>query len=59
MVDWNLAVLFVLGGVLGGFAGIKLAGRLAAQRRMLTIVFSAIVAVVGCYVALRGFLSFA
>jgi len=54
LVDWELALLFVGGGAIGGFAGVRLARRLAAERRLLTFVFSAIVALVGIYVVARG-----
>lgn len=57
LVDWPVAGLFILGGAVGGFAGIKLAGRLAAQKRALSLVFSGIVAVVGVYVVTRGVLA--
>jgi uncharacterized membrane protein YfcA len=54
LVDWTLAALFISGGALGGFAGIRLAQRLAGSRRHLNVVFSAIVALTGVYVVLRG-----
>jgi uncharacterized membrane protein YfcA len=54
LVDWMLAALFVAGGIAGGFVGIRLAGRLAAERRQLTLIFSSVVAVVGLYVVIRG-----
>jgi uncharacterized membrane protein YfcA len=57
MVDWELALLFILGGMFGGFAGVRLARRFAARRRLLTTIFSGVVAAVGCYVMIRGALS--
>lgn len=54
LVDWSLAGLFIAGGIAGGFAGIRLASRLAKNRRQLTLVFSSIVALVGIYVVFRG-----
>jgi uncharacterized protein len=53
-VAWRIAGLFILGGLLGGFAGIEAARALAARKRLLTIVFSAVVALVGLYVTARG-----
>lgn len=53
-VDWWLVTLFVAGGVFGGLAGAHLAGVLAKKKRALSIVFAAIVAAVGIYVAVRG-----
>ncbi len=49
-VDWQLAGLFVAGGALGGFAGIKLAHHLASHKRVLTLIFAGVVIVVGLYV---------
>lgn len=54
LVDWALAAIFIVGGIGGGWLGIRLSNRLARNRRQLTFVFSAIVAVVGVYVMLRG-----
>jgi uncharacterized protein len=54
LVEWRIAGLFILGGLGGGYAGIEAAKALAARKRMLAIVFSAVVAVVGLYVTARG-----
>lgn len=54
LVDWPVAILFVLGGAGGGFLGIALARRLAARKRALTLVFSGVVASVGFYVVWKG-----
>ena len=59
MVNWPVAILFVIGGALGGLAGVRLAGRLARRRRALTIVFSGIVALVGLYIVTKGILALA
>ena len=50
LVDWRLAALFIIGGAAGGALGIGLGARLAARKRALTLVFSAVVIVVGVYV---------
>lgn len=55
-VDWMLAGLFIAGGVVGGFIGIRIAGRLADDRRTLTVIFSTVVVLVGAYVVIRGLL---
>lgn len=57
LVNWLLAGLFIAGGVVGGFAGIRLATKLAGNRRQLTLVFSSVVALVGIYVVIRGILA--
>ncbi len=54
LVSWTVAILFILGGVLGGVAGVRLARRLSASKRGLSLVFSAIVAIVGLYVIVKG-----
>ena len=54
LVDWPLAGLFILGGALGGIAGIRLARRLSSHKHALTRIFSGIVTAVGVYVVVRG-----
>ncbi|HVS78487.1 MAG TPA: sulfite exporter TauE/SafE family protein [Steroidobacteraceae bacterium] len=58
LVDWRVAGLFILGGLAGGYAGIRGAKALAGRKRLLTLVFSAVVAVVGVYVTARGLVRF-
>lgn len=55
LVDWPLAGMFILGGALGGIAGIRLARRLSSHKHALTRIFSGIVTAVGVYVVARGF----
>lgn len=50
LVDWRLAVLFVIGGAAGGACGIWLGACLTARKRALSLAFSAIVIAVGVYV---------
>ena len=54
LVDWWVAALLLLGGAVGGYAGVKIAGHLAGKRKALSLVFAAIVGVVGLYVVWRG-----
>jgi len=54
LVDWLLAILFIGGGALGGFVGIKLAHRLAGRKHALTLTFSGVVIAVGIYVIARS-----
>jgi uncharacterized membrane protein YfcA len=54
LVDWLLAVLFITGGALGGFIGIKLAHRMAGHKHALTLTFSGVVIAVGLYVIGRS-----
>ncbi|MGB8365295.1 MAG: sulfite exporter TauE/SafE family protein [Rhizomicrobium sp.] len=53
-VNWPVALAFIAGGTVGGYLGTLLAHRLAADRRVLALVFSGIVAAVGIYVLLKG-----
>ena len=53
-VNWPLAGLFILGGALGGIAGIRLARGLASHKHALTRIFSGILTAVGVYVVIRG-----
>lgn len=54
LIDWSLAALFIFGGALGGFFGVRLAHHLAGHRRALAFTFSGIVMVVGVYVIVRS-----
>jgi uncharacterized membrane protein YfcA len=49
LVDWQLAVEFIAGGIVGGVAGIKLGARLAARKQTLNIVFAAVIILVALY----------
>jgi uncharacterized membrane protein YfcA len=55
LIDWPLAGLFILGGALGGLAGIRLARHLAGYKHALSLTFSGVVIAVGLYVMARGF----
>jgi len=53
LIDWMIALLFILGGVGGGILGMRAAMRLAAERRMLTYVFAGVVFAVAIYMLFR------
>ncbi len=53
-VDWPVAGLFVLGGVAGGFGGLKIARRLAGRAPLARRLFAGLILVVAVYVAWRG-----
>lgn len=53
LVDWPVAVQFILGGALGGLLGIRLATRLAIGRRMLASIFAGVIFAVAVYMAIR------
>lgn len=48
-VAWSVAAEFVAGGVAGGWLGTKTAVRLAAKKRILSIMFAAVIFSVGAY----------
>ncbi len=54
MVDWGLAIVFILGGVLGGYAGAVGARRLSGNRGQLTTVFAGLIFVVASYMLWRS-----
>ncbi len=54
LVDWPVAILFVLGAAGGGFLGVNLASKLALRRRALALVFSGVVALVGLYIVSKS-----
>ncbi|MDX5330062.1 MAG: TSUP family transporter, partial [Caulobacteraceae bacterium] len=51
LVDWPVAGLFVLGGLLGGAVGLQLAGLLAARVLLARRLFATLVLAVAAYVA--------
>jgi len=56
LIDWPLAVLFIVGGALGGLFGTRLAHYLAGYKHALTLTFSGIVIAVGLYVIAKSIL---
>jgi len=54
LVDWPIALLFILGGVGGGWGGALLAKRLSAQRQTLTRVLGCMLVVVALYMLYRS-----
>ena len=58
LVDWPVAILFILGGMGGSILGVRLAGRLALRRHALVLVFSSVVALVGIYIVSKSILTF-
>jgi uncharacterized membrane protein YfcA len=54
MIDWPIASLFVLGGLVGGIAGVAFGKALAARKRVLNLTFAGLVILVGLCVVARG-----
>ncbi|MBN9027975.1 sulfite exporter TauE/SafE family protein [Kaistia sp. MMO-174] len=57
LVDWRLALVFILGGLAGGLGGAAIGGKLANRKALLGRIFAGVVITVGLYVLLRGFLA--
>ncbi|WEK51247.1 MAG: sulfite exporter TauE/SafE family protein [Candidatus Kaistia colombiensis] len=57
LVDWRLALVFVLGGLAGGLGGATVGGLLAGRKALLGKIFAGVVISVGTYVLLRGWLA--
>ena len=53
LIDWKVAALFIIGGLVGGIFGTRTAVRLAADRRKLIYTFAAVIFVVAIYMLVR------
>lgn len=54
LVDWTIAALFIAGGVVGGFAGMKAAVGLSTRKGALTKVFAGVLFAVAAYMLYRN-----
>jgi uncharacterized membrane protein YfcA len=54
LIDWRIAALFILGGVAGGWGGMRLAVKLAGRRGLLSRVFAVVLFAVAAYVLYRS-----
>ena len=54
LVDWQVAALFILGGVAGGFAGMRLAVELCAEKDRLRRLFVFVIFAIAAYVIWRS-----
>jgi uncharacterized membrane protein YfcA len=53
LIEWVIALLFIAGGIAGGYLGMRAAMKLAANRRSLTLVFAGIIFAVAIYMLAR------
>ena len=58
LVSWQLAGLFIAGGLAGGLIGTGIARSLSAQRGALNIVFASVIVLVAFYMLTRNLLAF-
>jgi uncharacterized protein len=56
LIAWDLAGLFIAGGIAGGLIGTGLARRLSAKRGALNVVFASVIVVVALYMLTRSLL---
>jgi uncharacterized membrane protein YfcA len=54
LVDWRLAALVIVGGVLGTMFGTRVNTHLVGHKRALARTFASVVIVVGLYIAASG-----
>jgi uncharacterized membrane protein YfcA len=54
LIDWPLAILFIIGGAFGSLAGTRLARRLGAETGRLTLVFAILIFAVAAYMLWRS-----
>ena len=50
LINWLIAIEYIVGGILGGLLGARLAIRLGAQKKTLTFIFAGVVLVVAIYI---------
>jgi uncharacterized protein len=55
LVDWALAFAFIVGGLIGSFAGTNLARRLSKERGRLTVVFAVLIFAVAAYMLWKSY----
>ena len=54
LVDWSLAALFIVGGVLGGLLGARSANALSGRKGALSTVFAVLIFAVAIYMLIRS-----
>ena len=54
LIDWQLAGVFIAGGLLGGFLGARWARKLALQKGLLNNIFAGLIALVASYMLFRS-----
>jgi uncharacterized membrane protein YfcA len=58
LISWELAGLFIAGGLAGGLIGTRLARSLSAERGALNIVFASVIILVALYMLTRNLFAF-
>jgi uncharacterized membrane protein YfcA len=55
LIDWRVAAEFIGGGILGGWLGATLAGRLARTRGTLNLIFATVIVLVAVFVLVKSY----
>ncbi len=58
LLDWRVALLYIVGGIVGGWLGARLATRISRNKKALNWVFAAIVALTAVYMLYRNLSAF-
>ena len=58
LLDWRIAMLYIAGGVLGGWLGARLATHLGRSKKALNWIFAVIVALTAIYMLYRNLAAF-
>jgi uncharacterized membrane protein YfcA len=58
LVDWQIAIEYLLGGILGGWIGARIAEHLGKNKKTLNLVFVFAIALVACYMLFKEIKSF-
>lgn len=59
LVNWPLTVIFILGGLAGGYIGVKSAHLIADRRTLLNDIFVAVISCVAIYMLIRSIMALA
>lgn len=54
LVDWNLTLLLIAGGIAGAWPGLVLGRRLAASKGRMEVIFAVLVLITGIYIVIRS-----
>ncbi len=58
LIDWPLALVFIIGGIAGGFIGARVAKRLSGTHARLTTIFAGLIFVVAAYMLWKSVMAF-
>ncbi len=56
LIDWPLTAVFIVGGLAGGYIGVKSAHLLADRRSLLNDIFVGVISCVAIYMLIRSWM---